>query len=511
MAPSSVPAPVLLGFAGRMVGGGERLDHRTTKIGGVPDWPPVRAAAAANCDLGWSGSLGAAPPPPEMTVCARCGDTMALVAQAHAPLVSGELTGGNAVVDRVLYLLTCFNNKCPGANTNAGRWRCLRAQLPPVSAATLVHDAAAAATETHRPSTVPSSNNEGAAVGEVTDDWGGTGDDWGGNAGDDWGGDGDAAAGADALANALDALATRDMDGGTSKIHKDTSSVRFRDADGKDTGMDASSSAAAAAAASRKKWPGPALPEFYLTADYEPHASVASVLTSTEQADTERLLHKYAMDEGLQTNAGNAAAAIVSSITAQGAGGGKGNSGKQTNANAQEYAAEAYEPGSVDGVDGKYLKFAKRMRRAPDQCVRYGFGGVGLCWPVDGAGPESRCPKCENCGGARKAEVQLTPPLLLFAAQAKEWVTNDRRAPNDVTTESLDNWDWQTVVAMTCVNSCGPSAAVANSRSDGDETSADTFFWAEEVMETVDGDGGVAELLRSGQGDVPERDLVVQQ
>ena len=176
------------------------MDHRTTKIGGVPDWPPVRAAAAANCDLGWSGSLGAAPPPPEMTVCARCGDTMALVAQAHAPLVSGELTGGNAVVDRVLYLLTCFNNKCPGANTNAGRWRCLRAQLPPVSAATLVHDAAAAATETHRPSTVPSSNNEGAAVGEVTDDWGGTGDDWGGNAGDDGGGDGDAASDSEAEA-----------------------------------------------------------------------------------------------------------------------------------------------------------------------------------------------------------------------------------------------------------------------------------------------------------------------
>ena len=32
MAPPTSSAPVLLGFAGRMVGGGERLDHRTTKI-----------------------------------------------------------------------------------------------------------------------------------------------------------------------------------------------------------------------------------------------------------------------------------------------------------------------------------------------------------------------------------------------------------------------------------------------------------------------------------------------
>ena len=83
MAPPTSSAPVLLGFAGRMVGGGERLDHRTTKIGGVPDWPPS-AAAAADADPDGSLHLDPEAPPAEMTACARCGETMALVAQAHA-------------------------------------------------------------------------------------------------------------------------------------------------------------------------------------------------------------------------------------------------------------------------------------------------------------------------------------------------------------------------------------------------------------------------------------------
>ena len=119
-----------------MVGGGERLDHRTTKIGGVPDWPQ---AAAAECEK-VGGSDACSSPPPEMTVCAQCGCTMALVTQAHAPLVSGELLNGTAVADRVLYLFTCFSNTCPRANTNAGRWRCLRAQAPLVHTATLAND-----------------------------------------------------------------------------------------------------------------------------------------------------------------------------------------------------------------------------------------------------------------------------------------------------------------------------------------------------------------------------------
>ena len=93
MAPPTSSAPVLLGFAGRMVGGGERLDHRTTKIGGVPDWPPP-AAAAADGDPDGSLHHDPAAPPAEMTACARCGEVMALVAQAHARTSAPELVAG---------------------------------------------------------------------------------------------------------------------------------------------------------------------------------------------------------------------------------------------------------------------------------------------------------------------------------------------------------------------------------------------------------------------------------
>ena len=73
-APGASDPPVTLGFAGRMVGAGERLDHYATKVGGAPDWP-----------------RRSSPPPSAMTACASCGEPMALVVQAHAPLVAGEL------------------------------------------------------------------------------------------------------------------------------------------------------------------------------------------------------------------------------------------------------------------------------------------------------------------------------------------------------------------------------------------------------------------------------------
>ena len=506
MAPPTSSAPVLLGFAGRMVGGGERLDHRTTKIGGVPDWPPS-AAAAADADPDGSLHLDPAAPPAEMTACARCGETMALVAQAHAPLVSGELADGAAVADRVLYLFSCFSRTCFSRTANAGRWRCLRAQVPPVTAAAqLVSNTRDERPEARArgPSTVPATEVEGAVVGEVADDWGGaSGDDWGAGAnGDD----------ADALASALDALATRDLDAEASARDAEWNRTARDALPPQDTMADASGRERTRAedargdgwASTGKKkgrrgdWRGPRLPEFYLLADHEPDAASASALTASERADAERLLHKYAVDEGLETDSANAAAAIAAAVTAA------------TRDAATENAAEAYESAAVEGVDGRYLKFSKRLRRAPEQCVRYAFGGDALCWPEDGPGPEKTCAPCERCGAPRRAEMQLAPPLLHFAAQAADWVLAEERvrgakgAPY-VPADAIDAWDWQAVAAMTCSRSCGPEET---RKQNGPEI----FSWFEERVACVDGDGGVAELLESGQAfALPERDVVVSE
>ena len=111
--------PILLGFPGRMVGGGERLDHYSTKVGGAPDWPvgiastTTSSAAAPAADAGddddddddahaqqrqrqrqrQAQRQQPQSPPTEMTSCGKCGAVMALVVQAHAPLTSGKGRG----------------------------------------------------------------------------------------------------------------------------------------------------------------------------------------------------------------------------------------------------------------------------------------------------------------------------------------------------------------------------------------------------------------------------------
>ena len=155
----------MLGFAGRMVGGGERLDHYTTKVGGAPDWPPARAAAADA-----TGADCSSEPPEAMTACDACGTQMALVVQAHAPLTSGELPDGALAPDRTLYLMTCFHPACPRAGANASRWKCLRAQRrdnAAVTAANAAANATLAPDPAAAPSTAPADAREGAAVGAV--------------------------------------------------------------------------------------------------------------------------------------------------------------------------------------------------------------------------------------------------------------------------------------------------------------------------------------------------------
>ena len=121
--------------------------------------------------------------------------------------------------------------------------------------------------------------------------------------------------------------------------------------------------------------------------------------------------------------------------------------------------------------------------------MRYAFGGGALCWPADGPNPEKRAPTCPRCAAPRRCELQLMPPLLHFASEGLEWSGSDvggRRGM--VSVAQLDAWDWQTVGVFTCSKSCS---------GDGGGVEAVGVEWTEEAVETVEGDGGIAELLRA--------------
>ena len=497
---------VLLGFAGRLVGGGERTDHTTTKVGGVPDWPMVleeaAASSAAACldDVAADASLVSSRvdtchpsrPPAEMTSCSTCGAAMSLVVQAHAPLQRGELPGGASVSDRTLYLMTCFDPACPGSGTNEGRWRAVRAQRAPPAEDAERGSTAAGGREGARLASVGAAAravavaaDEGAAVSEMPL----AGDDWGAGGGaDDWGASGGNVAGADAfggseadgwvnergvdaemddLANALDALATANTSVASGRSGRGKGSKSGR---GKGAGQEDDDSVGRV----KSRWDGPSLPEFYLVADWEPDAA-AGAMTAAEKAKADRLLAQYVAAEGI-TSTGDLTAAVAPS-------------GAQSAVNA-EWQGERYEKGTVEGLDKRYLKFSKRMRRAPDQCVRYAFGGEALCWPLDGPSPETLAPPCSRCKAPRICEMQLMPPLLHFASEALEW-TGD--GGGTVNTSQLDAWDWQAVAVFTCSKSCGGGG--------------NDVEWAEEVVKIAEGDGGIGELLSAGanlpMGDLP--------
>lgn len=62
-------------------------------------------------------------------------------------------------------------------------------------------------------------------------------------------------------------------------------------------------------------------------------------------------------------------------------------------------------------------RFAKRLRRAPQQCARRNPGGEPL-WP-DPKGPEPAA--CAACGAPRRFELQLMAPLVATLEEAADW------------------------------------------------------------------------------------------
>ena len=176
--------------------------------------------------------------------------------------------------------------------------------------------------------------------------------------------------------------------------------------------------------------------EYYLIADAEPRGTRA--MSNKETARARTLLARYAEREGV----------TVDDIVAN---------AKEDS----EWTGEAYERGEATNADDAYLKFTKRLSRAPDQCARYDVSGMKCVWPTKTPPKPSRCERCQR---ALACELQLTPALIRDVEDALTMHRGDRsRLASD---EDLLSWDWQTVCVFTCPNACVPDDAgdVAHTR-----------------------------------------------
>ncbi|EQC40723.1 hypothetical protein SDRG_01795 [Saprolegnia diclina VS20] len=97
-----------------------------------------------------------------------------------------------------------------------------------------------------------------------------------------------------------------------------------------------------------------------------------------------------------------------------------------------------------------FLRFQKRMKRAPTQCLRYHYGGDPL-W--SSPPPKIDVPACP-CGASRVFELQLVPTTNYFLNVEKY---AHETQPEGAGLVLGGGMDWQTVLVWSCPDSCARS------------------------------------------------------
>ncbi|CAH2043449.1 unnamed protein product [Thlaspi arvense] len=327
----------------------ESSDYYTTKIGGLPDWPPLLDDTLTQ----------------ELLNCCSCGSRLSLVAQVYAPIS----TENADIKERTLYIFGCLMPKC---GTSEQSWRAFS-----------VHKATQ---EKETSDLSVASPLDSASKSHWLDDVDGDDDD-------------DEDFDLESLAKAIAEAATT--------VASNTKKPKSKKPSGN-------------ASSGTKAKPSPLKPETRVMNQIK-----------VETGAVVPCFYIYSKEENLSKDMRHSSMAIKD----------KEASNNDESETEEVWEDEKYEYDRALNADRTYLKFKKRLDANPEQCFRYSYGGKPLLATEDLKSPD----KCRHCDSPMLFEMQLMPPLIFFLHEA----VVDKELK-----QSLDNWDWMTLIVYTCSKCC---------------------------------------------------------
>jgi len=430
---------VYLGFSGRMVSSKDvfELDAFATKVGGEPNFNQF---FFSNDDDASGVKMFLRE---EQMRCKSCESKLSLIFQAYAPLTRTRDGTEEDILERTLYVFSCtnFQNCCPpnSGESMGGKWRAFRVQKR-----------GRKEKETTSENIRDVNNAKKEECLNENENLFGTNDDWGcAESKDDWNVDDDGEAKNGTKKEEEESLEqlTKQLDEAMLKEKERKEAVELLEEEEEGDDVDET------LIESYHEDAPNALPEFYVCSDLEPTKAEAKRKALGLSAKVDSMLNTYAQEEGLEVSE------IEKSLLALHAGG-KAVEMKDmmdesgTKEVSSSWQGETYEKGESINASEQYLKFQKRIARAPAQIARYCFRtrDCDIIWP-DGDLPMRKSKPCEKCKGKREMELQLTPGLLKEIEDALRLRAKAGRKGGISESDAIA-FDFNSVGVWTCTNSC---------------------------------------------------------
>jgi len=435
-----------LGFSGRMVTSKEvdAVDAYATKVGGEPKFSATEEKGDDD-DEGKETTTMSSLLSEEQMRCKSCESKLSLIFQAYAPLTAIGDGVREDILERTLYVFSCTNfTRCCSdlndATTTTGKWRAFRVQKRK-------KETSDSNSGSSIENTVNNNNSMDLNAKEKNEDLFGTNDDWGcDESKDDWNVDDDDDDARKEEEESLEQL-TKQLDEAMLKEKEMKEELELLEEEDDDDDDDETH------IESYHEDAPNALPEFYVCSDLEPIKAEAKRKALGLNDKVDSMLRKYAQEEGLEVSeieksllelhAGGKVAEMKDMMDESG-----------TREVSSSWQGETYEKGESINASEQYLKFQKRIARAPEQIARYRFRtrDCDIVWPDEDV-PTRKSKPCEKCKGKREMELQLTPGLLKEIEDALRLRAKAGRKGGISESDAIA-FDFNAVGVWTCTNSC---------------------------------------------------------